>query len=328
MLFVVAAVGGATAQSFIDRLSTVTTNLKGCTTADAQLKVYGHDDMDHFLKSGVSFELLNMSSIKDKNKVNTIKVKITYDYDNSSNVGLIGYLPVTATSFNQFYNSGLSKIMYDYKNLLPTVATGWKGEVTFEGLTLRMNSFEDIDPPLSTGTKIELLNSKMIRTHDCISLCVAKVKVLDGPHTGKVGYLYPALTTFDTKMDYPGMIITGPPTTTAKTTTPTTVEDYGALPNYPSERTGITGTVVLSTGAYAYEDDGVWAAEVKLPENATFVVLNKKVFYDDLNTDYYIKVKVTYDPNGTYTGKTMYITILDTSLSSRFSQTQSETTIN
>jgi len=327
LLFVVVSASSINAQSFIDRLPTVTTKLKGCTTSGAELKVYGHDDMDHFIKSGVSFELLNMSTIKDRSKVNTIKVKITYDYNNASNVGLIGYLPISSTSLNQFYNSSTSKIVYDYKNLIPTATTGWKGEVTFEGLTLRMYSFDDITPALSKGTKIELLSSKMVRTHDCISLCVAKIKVLEGPEAGKIGYVYPALTTFDTKMDYTNLLITGPPAA-ATTTTPAYTGGYNDLPNYTTERTGITGTVTISYGAMAYEDGSDWLDDVTIPENATFVLLNKKVFYDSLTGEYFIKTKITYDPKGTYTGKTMYITILDTSLSGRFSQTGGESTVN
>lgn len=329
LLLVVAGIGSLSAQSFINRLPTVATGIKGCNKTATQLKVLGHDDATHAIGTGVSFELLNLTTIKDKSKTPTLKVKIIYDYNNTANNGLIGYLPVSATSLVSFYNESAGKIVIDFKNIIPTQTTGWKGVVTFDGLPLWVNGFTDTTTNLPKGTKVELLNSKMARTIDCLELCYAKFKVLDGAYAGKIGYAYAALTDFDTKMDYTGLVITGPPSATT-ITTPVAGDETAAfdLPEYPTERTGITGTVNIAYGAYSYEDGSDWVEDYTIPENSTFVLLNKKVFYDILTGEFFIKTKITFDPNGTYTGKVMWLTILDTSLSGRFNQDDTNPVVN
>jgi len=321
LLLLVASVGSIKAQSFLDRLATVNTGIKGCVKSSSQLKVFGYNDETHTLSSSVSFELLNLSTIKDRSKEATIKVKIISDYNNPANKGLVGYVPVSVTSLAPFYAEATGKVNINFKNIIPTQTTGWKGVVTFDGLPFWVNGFTDTTTNLPKGTKVELLNSKMERTYDCLELCYAKFKVLDGAYAGKVGYAYAALTDFDTKMDYPGLVITGPPPVGTTTNSTNVGNDGGSdLPNYPTERTGITGTVNIAYGAIAYVDGSDWLDDFTLVENSTFVLLNKQVFFDSVTGEYFIKTKVTYDPTGAHTGKTMYITILDTDLYTRFNE--------
>ncbi len=329
LLLVVAGISSLNAQSFINRIPTVVTGIKGCIKTSSQLKVFGHDDETHTVSSSVSFELLNFTTIKDKSRAATIKVKIVYDYSNSANNGLVGYIPVSATSLAPFYSEQAGKITINFKNIIPTQTTGWKGVVTFDGLPFWVNGFTDTTTNLPKGTKVELLNSKMVRTYDCLELCYAKFKVLDGQYVGKVGYAYAALTDFDTKMDYPGLVITGPPPV-ASASTNTNVGDAGSydLPTYPTERTGITGTVNLAYGAIGYEDGTDWLEDITLGEKTTFVLLNKKVFLDAVTGEYFIKTKITYDPTGTYTGKIVWLTILDTDLYTRFNQNDANPVVN
>lgn len=314
LVLVTTAIAGANAQSFIDRLPTVNTGIKGCFTTDIGfIKVYGHDDLTHPIKTGMSFDLLNVNSVKDDYSLNTLKIKVTYDPDGKLE-GTIGYVYPSGTSLTDLFNYSTSRVEINFKNLLPTENTGMKGTVTYEGLTLRMNDFDDYSPNLANGTAIELLNTRMVKTIDCMGLCLAKVKVLDGPHAGKVGYVYASLTSFSSKADYTNLTIGG---SGSSASTGTTFDPA----DYVNERTGISGSIIAINDtvnyAYGYEDGKDVFSEVHVPAGATFTLLNKKVLYVDETLDYYIKVRMT---SGEYSNTIMWITIYNTSLSSRFNE--------
>lgn len=340
---------GSSGGSFIDKLSTQNTGTTGQVTYEGlTLRMKSFDDVSPNLKMGTKLELLNTNMVQTDDGLGLwcAKVKVM----EGDHKGKVGYVYASLTTFGDYadYTSGKlscpkgfiadkssssssSSSSGSFLDQLSTVNTGCTGLITFEGLLLKTSNWED-GLSLAKGTKIELLSNKMIRSTDSWALNHIKVKVLTGTYTGKVGYVYPSSTTFTKYSDYTNQSMYPPKgftgddssgSTSGSSSSSTTTENTGSwdLPTFPTERTGISGTVNIATGAYAYEDDGQWLTEVKLPENSTFSLLNKQVFHDAMNDDFYIKVKVTYDPTNTYTNKVMYITILDTNLSTRFDQT-------
>lgn len=324
LIFSVAATSATTAQAFLNRLPTVNTGIKGCINTDyCFLKVSGHDDLSHEIKNGSSFELLNFSTIKDDKSLSTLKIKITYDAGDGSNKDLVGYVYPVTTSISKYVNYTTNRVSIDFPNLIPTSYTGITGSVTYEGLTLRQKDFNDYSPNLSSGTKFELLSTTVARSIDCMDLALVKIKVTDGPHAGKVGYVYPSLTTLNGSIDYTNNVITA-----GGSTTPTPTQSYTAdnMADYVTERTGISGVVEKTNDtldyAYGFEDGEDWLDEVHVKAGTRFDLLNKKVYFEEDVYDYYIKVRVTYDPQGLYTNKIMWLTIYNTSLSSRFDETE------
>lgn len=332
--------------NFKTMLPTVTTGSTGTVTFDGgTLRVTGFDDNKISLPKGTKIELLSNKMIRaiDCLALNHIKVKVL----EGANTGAVGYMYPSSTSFGDyadytnetmnppkgFTGTEVAKPTGKFADMLTTVNTGCTGEVTFEGGTLKMKTFDDVSPSLKKGAKIELLSNKMVKGTDSWGLYHIKVKVIDdkdgGANNGKVGYMYPSSTSFTNYAEYSSESINPPKGFTAdpeanKSTTTTNAGSYD-LPTYPTERTGITGNVNSVLGdAWAYEDGSDWVTEVYLPLNSKFDLLNKKVFKDAITGNNFIKVRVTYDPKGTFTNKIMWVDILDTSLSDRFDQSSSD----
>lgn len=333
-------------EKFIGQIPTVVTGIKGTVTFDGgTLKLTSFADDGPSLKKGAVLELMGSKMMKSTDDIalHHIKVKVIDDKSSGMQNGKIGFMYPSSTSFSAFTDYGTSTIDLDraknapvrsgnFIDYIKTEYTGTTGIVTFDGGTLKMTSFEDSDVTLKYGTKIELLSNNMIKGDDSWGLYHVKVKVIDdledGANNGKVGYMYPASTSFVEYADYAAERMNAPkgfvPDSEKKDDAAATGDVKGSfdLPDFTSERTGITGTVDGVLGdAWAYVDGSDWVTEVYLKEGAKFTLLNKKVFLDAITKFYFVKVQVTSDPSNTYTGKVMYVNVEETTLTTKLNKT-------
>jgi hypothetical protein len=204
---------------FLDQIPDEYTGLTGTITFDQiSFKKTSFADEEPRLKKGAIIELLSPKIIKD-NKIQNlyyIKVQIVNDLGGGTFNKQVGFVYVGSTSFSTFANYSTLEIditglinsqtnkqqAKKYLGQVQTQKTGVIGTVTFDGGTLKTKSFSDVEPKLVKGTKIELYGVKMIKDNSFLNLHHIKVKVVDGPHKGKTGFMYPSSTSFSNYTDY------------------------------------------------------------------------------------------------------------------------------
>jgi hypothetical protein len=204
---------------FLEQIPDEYTGLTGTITFDQiSFKKTSFADEEPRLKKGAIIELLSPKIIKD-NKIQNlyyIKVQIVNDLGGGTFNKQVGFVYVGSTSFSTFANYSTLEIditglinsqtnkqqAKKYLGQVQTQKTGAMGTVTFDGGTLKTKSFSDIEPKLVKGTRIELYGVKMVKDNTALGLHHIKVKVVDGPHKGKIGYMYPSSTSFSNYTDY------------------------------------------------------------------------------------------------------------------------------
>lgn len=353
---------------FLDQLPTENTGVKGTVTFDGgTLKTASFNDVSPSLEKGTRLELISPRMLKDNTYIalHHVKVKVL----EGPYKGEIGYMYPSSTSFSKYTDYDNTRIKVEdaldvdvedapfdipppppppppsytgkFLDRLKTEKTGATGIVTFDGGTLKITSFDDSKTHLVYGAKIELLSRDMVKEDGGWGLYHIKVKVTDdladGSHNGKVGYMYPASTSFvsfanysDEKMEAPKGFSpdlkkdkdNGNDYGALNAPDPTPTDGSYELPSFANEKTGITGTISSGLGdAYAYTDGSDWSKEVYLKAGTKFELLSKKVFKDAITKYFFIKIKVTSDPGKTFTGKTMWVNVDETSLLDRANKT-------
>lgn len=94
------------------------------------------------------------------------------------------------------------------------------------------------------------------------------------------------------------------------------------IPNFANEKTGLSGEVDGGLGdAWAYLDGGDWAKELYLKSGTKFELLSKQIFKDALTQFYFVKIKVTFDPEKTHSGKIVWVNVDETTLAPKADKT-------
>jgi hypothetical protein len=329
-----------TCKSFIDQVYTEKTGIKGKVTFDGgTLKMCNFEDTAPNLKKGTEIELLSPKMIKDNTSWNLshIKIKVIVDKGTGAMNGKIGYMYPASTSFSSYADYTTEKILVkkikededmppimdialdspiasaDFLDQLPTEHTGVKGIVTFDGGTLKTASFNDVSPSLEKGTRLELISPRMLKDNTYIALHHVKVKVLEGPYKGEIGYMYPSSTSFSKYTDYDNTRIK------VEDALDVDVEDAPFdIPPPPSytgnfldrlktEKTGATGIVTFDGGTLkitSFDD-----SKTHLVYGAKIELLSRDMVKEDGGWNlYHIKVKVTDDlADGRHNGKVGYM---------------------
>lgn len=338
--------------NFLDQVPTEKTGVKGTVTYDGgTLKQTSFEDTSPNLDRGTEIELLSPVMLKDNTSIGLhhIKVKILEGHFK----GEIGFMYPSSTSFSEYtdYNSKRIRVEDakdapvakkkdydgDFIDRVATEKTGCTGIVTFDGGTLKMSSFDDSRTHLVYGSKIELLSHTMIKEDGGWGLYHIKVKITDdlesGKHNGKIGYMYPASTSFSPYANYSAEYMDAPKGFTPDTEKKDKDDVAGVvdgdladgsfeLPSFANEKTGITGAIDGTLGdAWAYAEGSDWSKEVHLKNGTKFDLLSRKIFKDAITKYYFIKVKVTLDPDKTYTGKVMWVNVDETTINNKADKT-------
>ncbi|UPT68412.1 MAG: hypothetical protein M0D57_07200 [Sphingobacteriales bacterium JAD_PAG50586_3] len=315
---------------FLNRVATEKTGITGKVTFSptASLKSTGFEDQTR-VNEGSTFELLSTTMVKDNIDLYTIKIKIIDDNGNGKQNGTVGYMYGASTDLADYmdyvsgtigrgysaYKTSAKAYSGNFEDRLQTTSPKVFGRVTFSpNASLKSTGFDDATR-VNEGATFELLSRKMIK--DDISLYTIKIKIIDdngnGQYNGKVGYMYPASTTITDYTDYTQEeVIGGPQTLKEVKIDYTAITGDAFLDRLSSINTGITGTVTFAPEAAlkfsGFDDD------TKVPEGATFELLNKKMVKDDIGL-YTIKVKIIDDKaTGKYNGFVGYIYGASTSL--------------
>lgn len=348
--------------SFLNKLDTEVTGVTGTVTFDGgTLKQSSFEDTSPNLDKGTAIELISPKMLKDNTSIalHHVKVKVL----EGPYKGEIGYMYPSSTSFSKYTDYDNTRIKVEdaldveedapfaippppsytgnFLARLKTEKTGATGIVTFDGGTLKITSFDDSKTHLVYGAKIELLSRDMVKEDGGWNLYHIKVKVIDdladGRHNGKIGYMYPASTSFVSFANYTEERMEAPKgfspdlkkdkdennnNDNFTAAAPTPSDGSYELPSFTNEKTGITGIINSGLGdAYAYTDGSDWAKEVYLKAGTKFELLSKKVFKDAITKYYFIKIKIIADPDKTFTGKTMWVNVDETSIADRANKT-------
>lgn len=335
---------------FLDQVPTEKTGVKGTVTFDGgTLMQTSFEDTSPKLDRGTEIELLSPVMLKDNTYIGLhhIKVKIL----EGPFKGEIGFMYPSSTSFSKYTDYTSKRIRVedakdapvlkkkaddvDFIDRVATEKTGCTGIVTFDGGTLKMSSFDDSRTHLVYGSKIELLSHTMIKEDGGWGLYHIKVKVIDdlesGKHNGKTGYMYPASTSFSPYADYSAERMEAPKGFTPDTekdkdtdvvANASTADGSYELPSFTNEKTGISGAIDGLLGdAWAYAEGSDWSKEVYLKTGTKFDLLSKQIFKDAITKYYFIKVKITVDPEKKYTGKVMWVNVDETTLNNKADKT-------
>lgn len=334
LLFLIAIVAylplGAqlTGKKFIDQVATEKTGVKGTVTFDGgTLKMNSFDDLSPNLEKGAEIELLSPKMVKDNSEWNLshIKVKVIDDHASGKYNGKVGYMYPASTSFSDYANYGLARIDYEripsgnkenkpdkkFLELLATENLGLEGTVTFDGGTLKTQTFDDQDIHLDLGTKLELLSSRMVRDNTSLNLCNIKVKVIEGPYKGSIGYMYPSSTSFGDYTNYTDLTLD----IDRARTSPGKLSTTDFINQVPTEYTGTTGIVTFDGGTLkmgSFDD-----MSPNLKRGSKIELLSRRMIK---GTDswglYHVKVKVIDDLDDGYNnGKIGYMYPASTSFS-------------
>ena len=295
-----------------------------------------------FIKNGATFELLNNLGVKHPKypALNMVLIKVTSDPENKY-TGKTGWVHVKATTLNKRFNTNTLRVEAEGAAAttkptatinyaaFPELKTGLYGKIEYDSGS-EVFDLKDFTPPpmgsgfLKNGATFDLLNTETVK-HPEYSLDMILIRVTHDPdnsYVGKVGWVYVNATTLKDKFNPTTFKVEENYKSTTNTTTASS--NNAQYANYTETKTGVYGSVAHETAQSEVFDKKDFSTPTHgfIKNGATFDLLNtvavKHPSYGSLNM---ILVKITYDPENKYTGKTGWLHVKATSLKSRLNAT-------
>ncbi len=167
---------------------------------------------------------------------------------------------------------------------------------------------------IKNGATFELLNTLVVKHPKYNALNMILIKVTydpEGKHTGRIGWVHVKATTLNSRFNASSMRIDGG----------TAVVTVSSHANHPEVKTGLWGTISESTGKEVFDMKDFSAPSYGsgfLKNGATFDLLSfETVKHPTFSLDM-ILIRVTHDPDNSYTGKTGWVYVKATSLFEKF----------
>ncbi len=216
--------------------------------------------------------------------------------------------------------AGKTVIAQQYPELanFPETKTGIYGSIlhsTSKSEVFDKKDFSSTYGFLQNGSTFELLSTLAVKHPKYSSLNMVLIKVTSDPenkNVGRVGWVHVKSTTLNARFNSSTMRIDGE--TSAKTNT-------SSFASTPELNTGIYGSIDNDTGKEVFDMKDFSPPTTGsgfLKNGATFDLLNTQtVIHPDFALDM-ILVRITYDPDGSYTGKVGWVNVNATSLKNKF----------